>query len=103
MVPSVDVGSAILRDEILYAEVPRGCDLGDSVEIRFLGGRRAQVFGADIRAALLSASHPAPWRLGFIWIPRGAAQRWPTWMLAVWRILGTGCTAGESREKGRFT
>lgn len=77
VVPPISIGTAVERDRVLYAEVPRGCGLDDAVEIRTNRGGNADISGGELRCALLSASHPAPWKLGPVGAERYALQMDP--------------------------
>jgi hypothetical protein len=83
VMPPVAVGASIVPDRVFYADVPRGCDLGDVVEIAISGGLSAKISGAELRAALLATSHPAPWRLGFVGAERYALQLDPDGRCAI--------------------
>lgn len=60
-------------DQVFHADVSRGTELADPIEIE-VGGHRDEITGAELRAALLSTSHTNPSVLGPVGAGRYALQ-----------------------------
>lgn len=73
LVPSIPVGSAVDADCIFYADVTRGATPTATIDIE-VDEHRAHITGAELRAALLSAVHTGPWKLGSIGAGRFALR-----------------------------